>query len=105
MPRSPGALTSRPTNHDSGAGQYSVIVTPLSHLPWLCLLGGLSCDVARLWEGARPPTGAPPLTPAVTAVAAVATPCGASAAISSQDPAAAGRSPAAHASRLRVRPR
>jgi hypothetical protein len=29
-PGRPGAFTSRPTNHDSGAGQYSVIVTPVS---------------------------------------------------------------------------
>ena len=44
-----------PTNHDSGAGQYSVTATPLSHLPLACLLGGAGMRVGVADTGARPP--------------------------------------------------
>ena len=56
-PESPGALTSLPTNHHSGAGQYSVIVTCFSHAPRACLPGG----AAGTCEGAAVPAG--PLSP------------------------------------------
>src|SRR5436305_14606307 len=73
-PRSPGVGTSVPTNHDSGAGQYSVIVTPCSHLPCAFLPGGGGTRVGRLPFGARPPTGAPPLELAARALTALAAP-------------------------------
>src|ERR1700730_13078656 len=60
-PVSPGAVTSAPTNHDSGAGQYSVIVTDESHLPRACLPGGGGSLWMGAWVGARPPMGAPPV--------------------------------------------
>jgi hypothetical protein len=54
-------LTGVPTNHLSGAGQYSVIVTPDNHLPWSCLLGGGGTLALRRVLGGRPPIAAPPL--------------------------------------------
>ena len=57
-------MTSRPRNHDSGAGQYSVIVTRLSQRPRSCLLGGGGSVPETCWTGARPPPliAAPPET-------------------------------------------
>src|SRR6202012_1077386 len=61
-PASPGALTILPTNHDSGAGQYCVTATSLSHLPLACLLGGGGMWVGEEATGASlpPPSPAPP---------------------------------------------
>ncbi len=58
---SPGAFTSLPTNHDSGDGQYSVTVTPVSQWPRACLLGGGGMRGVVLVGASPPPTiGAPP---------------------------------------------
>src|SRR4051812_26328958 len=54
-PGSPGALTRRPTNHASGAGQYSVTVNPRIHLPWPCVLGVAACLGASMAGGKKLP--------------------------------------------------
>src|SRR5437868_2373126 len=61
LPGNPGALTRRPTNQLSGAGQYLVIVTPPIHVPCAFLLGGAGTFPWPTWLGARPPIGAPPV--------------------------------------------
>src|ERR1700744_2600598 len=54
-----GALTISPTNHDSGAGQYSVTATPVSQRPLACLLGGEGVWTGALDPGASPPPRSP----------------------------------------------
>src|SRR5947209_9080923 len=67
LPASPGALTSLPLNHDSGAGQYSVIVIARSHVPCACLDGGAG-TLGWVPVGAGPAVNpAPPLGPVVAA--------------------------------------
>ena len=56
------AAHGRPTNHDSGAGQYSVTVTPPSQAPRACLRGAPGIRPGAC-VGASPPTDAPPLAP------------------------------------------
>src|SRR5947209_19147055 len=60
-PDSPCAFTGAPTNHDSGAGKYSLIATPVSHVPCACLLGGRGTLPLGFCAGARPPIGTPPV--------------------------------------------
>jgi hypothetical protein len=65
---SPGAATSRPTNHDSGDGQYSVTDTAPSQRPRLCRLGGAGI-FSLPGLGTSPPlsNGTPPVTGVVPA--------------------------------------
>jgi hypothetical protein len=60
-------LTRRPTNHDSGAGQYSVIVASRIHVPRARLDGGGGTLGLGVGAGARPPIGTPPLPPGLPA--------------------------------------
>src|SRR4051794_30232962 len=81
LPLRPGTLTSLPTNHDSGTGQYSVMVKPDIQVPWAFLGGGGGTLVVRP-VGASPP---PPLGAGAGAPLAASAPDGATSA--SQAPA------------------